>query len=74
MMFPERRILMLIPPMPVKAKWVVLGYGLVELWLGVTGTLAGIAHFAHLGGMVFGALLIIAWPALRQGRGRDPYD
>jgi membrane associated rhomboid family serine protease len=73
-MFPERRIIMLIPPMPVKAKWVVLGYGLVELWLGVSGTLAGIAHFAHLGGMVFGALLILAWPTLRRGRASDPYE
>lgn len=61
MSFPNRKILLLIPPIPLKAKWVVIGYGLVELWLGVTGTLAGIAHFAHLGGMVFGFILIQYW-------------
>jgi len=61
MSFPNRKILLLIPPIPMKAKWVVIGYGLVELWFGVTGTLAGIAHFAHLGGMVFGFILIQYW-------------
>lgn len=46
---------------PVKAKWLVIGYGLFTLYAGVTGTQAGVAHFAHLGGMVFGFLLIQFW-------------
>ena len=61
MVYPNRIILLLIPPVPMKAKWVVLGYGALELWLGVTGTMAGVAHFAHLGGMVFGWFLIQYW-------------
>ena len=66
MMFPERRIMLLIPPIPIKAKWFVLGLGALELWSGVTGTQAGVANFAHLGGAVFGFLLIQYW------RGRLP--
>lgn len=46
---------------PIKAKWFVLIYGLIELVYGVTGTSDGVAHFAHLGGMVFGILLILLW-------------
>lgn len=61
LLFPNRMILLLIPPMPIKAKWLVIGYGAIELFLGVTGTAAGIAHFAHLGGMLFGYLLIAHW-------------
>jgi membrane associated rhomboid family serine protease len=61
MMFPERRVMLLIPPIPMKARTLVIGYGLVELFMGVTGTQSGIAHFAHLGGMLFGFLLIQYW-------------
>ncbi len=61
MMFPNQRIMLLIPPIPMKAKYFVVAYGAFELWAGVTGTLSGIAHFAHLGGMVFGLLLILYW-------------
>jgi len=57
-LFPETELLLLFPPMPIKAKWFVIGYGVIELVAGVTGTLAGIAHFAHLGGMVTGWLLL----------------
>jgi len=46
---------------PIKAKWLVIGYGLLELWAGVTGTQSSVAHFAHLGGMLFGFLLIQYW-------------
>ncbi len=46
---------------PVKAKWLVIGYGLFTLYAGITGTQAGVAHFAHLGGMIFGFLLIQFW-------------
>lgn len=60
-LFPETRLLLLIPPIPVKAKWFVLGYGALELFFGVTGTFEGIAHFAHLGGMVAAWLMMRAW-------------
>lgn len=66
MTFPEQRLMLLIPPVPVKAKWMVVGYGAVELWLGLSGSMPGVAHFAHLGGMLFGLLLILYW------RGRLP--
>jgi membrane associated rhomboid family serine protease len=61
MMFPNQRIVLLFPPIPIKAKWFVLGYGVLELWMGITGTQPGIAHFAHLGGMLFGLVLILYW-------------
>ncbi|NNC24322.1 rhomboid family intramembrane serine protease [Salinisphaera sp. USBA-960] len=65
-MFPNARVMLLIPPIPMAAKWFVLGYGALELFFGVTGTNAGVAHFAHLGGMAFGAGLLLYW--WRQGR------
>jgi len=61
MMFPNARVMLLIPPIPMKAKWLVVGYGALELFFGVTGTQAGVAHFAHLGGMAFGFGLITYW-------------
>jgi len=61
MMFPNQRIMLLFPPVPMKAKWFVLGFGALTLFFGVTGTMSGIAHFAHLGGMLFGLLLILYW-------------
>ena len=66
MLFPNVRLMLLIPPIPVPAWLFVIGYGAVELILGVTGTEAGVAHFAHLGGMFGGLLLIQYW------RGRLP--
>lgn len=61
MMFPERYIMLLIPPIPIKAKYFVAIFGGIELFFGVTGTRSGIAHFAHLGGMIVGFLLIRYW-------------
>lgn len=61
MLFPNARVMLLIPPIPMTAKWLVIGYGALELYFGVTGTQAGVAHFAHLGGMAFGFGLIIYW-------------
>ncbi len=61
MMFPNRRVILLIPPIPMKAKWFVIGYGVLELWFGVAGIASQVAHFAHLGGMLFGLLLIQFW-------------
>jgi membrane associated rhomboid family serine protease len=60
-LFPDTELLLLFPPIPIKAKWFVLGYGLIELVAGVTGTVEGVAHFAHLGGMLTGGLLLIYW-------------
>jgi len=60
-MWPNNRIFLLFFPVPVKAKWFVLIYGGIELLLGFTRAMPGIAHFAHLGGMVFGALLLYRW-------------
>ena len=61
MIFPETKLVLLFPPIPIKAKWFVIGYGAVELFAGVTGTVEGVAHFAHLGGMVTGFLLLLYW-------------
>lgn len=66
-LFPNHRLMLLFPPIPMKAWVFVLGYGLLELFLGVTGTQAGVAHFAHLGGMAFGFFLLQYW------RGRWPF-
>ncbi len=65
--FPNRMIVLLFPPIPMKAKYFVILYGLFELYLGVAGTAPGIAHFAHLGGMLFGFLLLQYW-SRRQRR------
>lgn len=59
--FPRRTLMLLFPPIPMPAWLFVTLYGLLELYLGVTGTAAGIAHFAHLGGMLGGYLLIRQW-------------
>ena len=59
--FPEERLLLIFPPIVLKAKWFVLIYGAIELFAGVTGTAEGVAHFAHLGGMFFGYLLLRYW-------------
>jgi membrane associated rhomboid family serine protease len=59
--FPNRRILLLFPPIPMPARVFVVVFAAIELFLGVTGTQAGVAHFAHLGGMAGGALLIAYW-------------
>ena len=61
MLFPRRTVVLLIPPVPMPAWLFVTLYGLIELYLGITGSAAGVAHFAHLGGMVGGYLLIMYW-------------
>jgi membrane associated rhomboid family serine protease len=58
MVFPRRMVMPLFPPIPMRAPIFVAIYGLLELVLGVTGTQAGVAHFAHLGGMAGGYLLM----------------
>lgn len=59
LLFPRERIFVLPIPIPLPAWLFVTLYGLLELFLGVTGTEAGVAHFAHLGGMLGGALLLL---------------
>lgn len=67
MLFPNQRVMLLIPPIPMKARTLVIVYGLFELGVGITGLQPGVAHFAHLGGMLFGWLLIRYW------RGQSPF-
>ncbi len=67
MVFPQRTITPIIPPVPMPAWLFVTVYGLIELTLGVTGTATGIAHFAHLGGLFGG------WCVIRYWRGQTPF-
>ena len=66
MMFPNQPLMLIFLPVPIKAKYFVILYGGFELYAGVTGSMSGVAHFAHLGGMAFGWLVITYW------RGRLP--
>ena len=61
MLFPSARLTLIFPPVTLSAKWWVIIFAVIELFTGVTGTVAGVAHFAHLGGMLFGWLLIKYW-------------
>ena len=61
MLFPESKMTLLFPPVTLSAKWMVVVFAVIELLTGVTGTVAGVAHFAHLGGMLFGYLMILMW-------------
>jgi len=60
-LFPNTQLMLLFPPIPIKAKYFVLGYGAIELWFAVTQPGSNIAHAAHLGGMMFGYILIRYW-------------
>lgn len=61
MTFPNERIFIFPIPVPIKAKWFVIGYAALELFSSVSSSMDGIAHLAHLGGMLFGLLLILYW-------------
>jgi len=61
MYFPRNRVMLLFPPIPMPARMFVVVYAVLELFLGVTGTQQGVAHFAHLGGMIGGYLLLRFW-------------
>jgi membrane associated rhomboid family serine protease len=63
--FPRRTVMLILPPIPMPAWLFATLYAALELFLGVTGTEAGVAHFAHLGGMVGGYLLIRIWRTRR---------
>lgn len=60
-LFPNTQLILLIPPIPIKAKYLVLIYGVIELYLAITAPGSNIAHAAHLGGMLFGYILIRVW-------------
>lgn len=60
MLFPNQEIFIFPLPMPIKAKWLIIGYFVIELGMGIMSN-DGVAHFAHLGGMIFGFLLILYW-------------
>jgi len=64
-LFPRRKVIPLIPPIPMPAWLFAALYAAVELVLGVTGTESGVAHFAHLGGMIGAALVLLRWRARR---------
>ncbi|MDE2406884.1 MAG: rhomboid family intramembrane serine protease [Xanthomonadaceae bacterium] len=72
MLFPHQRVMLLFPPIPMKARTLVIVYGLFELGVGITGLQPGVAHFAHLGGMLFGWLLIRYWRGQPPFGGRGP--
>ena len=66
--FPRQRIILLFPPIPLPAWLFVTLYGCLELYTGVAGREPGVAHFAHLGGMLGGALCILYWRARQRFR------
>jgi membrane associated rhomboid family serine protease len=66
MAFPNRRIMLMFPPIPMKAKYFVIMLGLFELSIGFSGVNNGVANFAHLGGMLFGFMLIRYWGKRRR--------
>lgn len=61
MLFPNTELMLLFPPIPIKAKYFVIGYGALELFFGISGIQGSVAHFAHLGGMLFGYFMIRHW-------------
>lgn len=72
MLYPNNELYIIPIPLPIKAKWYVIGYGVIELLFGVTGAMSGVAHFAHLGGMLFGIILLLYWRHERGGRWQGP--
>ena len=71
MLYPDAILSLVFPPVSMKAKWFVLIFAAIELLTGVTGMGGGIAHFAHLGGLIFGYLLILYWKKKHTLYGRD---
>ena len=71
MLFPNERMFIFPLPFPIKAKFFVIGYALIELYMGTVGVADSVAHFAHLGGMLFGFVLILFWR--KKGEIGGPY-
>ena len=61
MLYPNYVLTLVFPPVSLKAKWFVIIFAAIELLTGILGTHDGVAHFAHLGGMLFGLILILSW-------------
>ncbi len=71
MLFPNAQLFIIPFPFPIKAKWFVIGYGLLELFFGVANRSGdNVAHFAHLGGMLFGIFMILYWRKTDKRHGR----
>lgn len=60
-LYPNLPVYIFFIPVPVKSKWLIIGYFVIELLYGISGSADGVAHFAHLGGMIFGFLLLLYW-------------
>ena len=73
MLFPNSQMFIFPLPFPIKAKFFVIGYAVIELFLGLGQTEDGVAHFAHLGGMIFGFLLIMYWRKKSKNNGQFHY-
>ncbi|EJX11080.1 rhomboid family protein [gut metagenome] len=73
MLFPNSEMFVFPLPFPIKAKFFVIGYAALELFLGLGASGDGVAHFAHLGGMVFGFLLLTYWRKNNKNHGRFYY-
>ena len=69
-LYPQAKIFLFFVPVPIPARVAVVGYVILELYLGVTGTQAGVAHFAHLGGALVGIALILYWQYQARSRRR----
>lgn len=59
--FPDMPLYLFFIPVPIKAKYMVIGYGVLEFYLGMSSSMSTVAHFAHLGGMLFGLILLLWW-------------
>lgn len=64
--YPNQTIMLLFPPIPMKAKYFVLIFALASIYFGVSGSMGGVAHFAHLGGMLFGFIMLQYWKKPRR--------
>ena len=74
MLFPNQQLFIFPLPIPIKAKYFVAGYALIELWSGIANNpYDSTAHFAHLGGMLFGFLLIWYWRHTNKNNGYNGY-
>ena len=71
MIYPDSILTPIFPPVSMKAKWLVIIYIAIELLLGVRGVADGVAHFAHLGGALFGWLLLRWWKKTGRYYERD---
>lgn len=72
MLFPNVELMMLFFPVPIKAKWFVIGYGVMELFLGIADNAGdNVAHFAHLGGLITGFFIILYWRKKGKANGHN---